>query len=65
MKTIQYDFTSLNDVLNNYAAPDDLLVDLFGLILDFINMSTELHYSPKAIRDDISVVYLLFQELKV
>ena len=59
---IQYDFTSMNDFFNNFTTPDDMLMDLAELVMNYALCHDE--NQPSTFKHDIDSLYVLFQEIR-
>ena len=59
---IQYDFTSLNDFLNTFETPLELVDDLTNLVMNYALAHDENQTS--VFKRDIDTLYVLIQEIK-
>lgn len=59
---IQYDFTSLNDSLNTFETPLELVDDLTNLVMNYaLAHDVEQH---EVFKRDIDTLYVLIQEIR-
>lgn len=59
---IQYDFTSMNDFFNNFTTPDEMMMDLAEVVMNYA-----ISHDPNntdSFKRDIGTVYVLYQEIK-
>lgn len=59
---IQYDFTSMNEFFNNFITPDDMLIELAELVMNYVLCHDENQSS--ILKHDVDSLYVLFQEIK-
>lgn len=62
MKTIQYDFTSLNAFLNEFMSPSELLDDLTEMVFNYALQHD--NNQTSVFKRDIDTMYVLIQEIK-
>ena len=58
----QYDFTSLNDFLNDFLTPDEMLTDLSELVMNYALAIDEDRVG--VFKRDVDNIYVIFQEIK-
>lgn len=59
---IQYDFTSLNDFLNTFETPLELVDDLTNLVMNYALAHDE--SQTEVFKRDIDTLYVLIQEIR-
>lgn len=59
---IQYDFTSLNDFLNTFETPLELVDDLTNLVMNYALTHDE--SQTEVFKRDIDTLYVLIQEIR-
>lgn len=59
---IRYDFSSLNEFLNTFETPSDILDDLAELALNYASMVNECNL--ETFKNDIGTIYVIYQEFK-
>ena len=59
---IRYDFTSLNDFLNDFLTPDEILTDLSELVMNYALAIDESRVG--VFKRDVDSIYVIFQEIK-
>lgn len=59
---IQYDFTAMNNFFNDFTTPDEMLIDLAELVMNYALCHDENQSS--IFKHDIDSLYILFQEIK-
>ena len=59
---IQYDFTSLNDFFNKFETPDEIMMDLAELVMNYAISHDSNH--TDSFKRDVDTVYILYQEIK-
>lgn len=59
---IKYDFTSLNDFLNTFETPLELVDDLTNLVMNYALTHDE--NQTEVFKRDIDTLYVLIQEIR-
>lgn len=57
----QYDFTSFNEMLNNFITPEELAKNIVQILFNYASVVDE--ESLGQFKDDVDTINLLYQEI--